>query len=459
MAQERGAAEDRVAEEAGVAQEHDAADTARERAAPAAGQASVSRADADWCFVHAADLHLDTPFSGIARLDPELAATLQRASLEAFEALIELTLERDAAALLLAGDIYDGAQRGVRAQLLLHRELTRLADAGIRTCLAYGNHDPLDGWSAIDAWPQLVTEFGPDEPDAVEVVRDGELLAVVTGVSYARRDEHRNLAVRFERTGARVPHIGLLHANVGSNPDHAPYAPCSVDDLRRGGMDYWALGHIHQRQIVLDGGDGGPWAVYPGNLQGRSPKPSERGSKGASVVHVRDGRIVEVEHVALDRARFDEVRITIDATYDLPAVHRALAEAGRDVAATAEGRVLVLRGVVDGHGPVHADLVRPDTAEDLLEQLRAEAPADPPTAWTGLSMRTRPERDPADVAAAEGLLSDLAVVVAGAAARPEAWSEGPTQAAAAAQVDLEVDTELIDRAAALAAAELDRQEP
>ena len=412
-----------------------------------------------WCFVHAADLHLDTPFSGIAQVDSELAARLQEASLDAFEALVELTMEREAAALLLAGDVYDGAERGVRAQLTVHRELSRLADAGIHTFIAYGNHDPLDGWSAIDAWPELVTEFGPDEPDVVEVTREGQLFAVVTGLSYARRDEQRNLAVRLRRTDADVPHIGLLHANVGSNPDHAPYAPCSVEDLHRGEMDYWALGHIHKREIVLDGRDGGPWAVYPGNLQGRSPKPSERGAKGASVVHVRDGRIVEVEHVTLDKARFDEVAVAIDETHDLPAVHHALAEGAREAAAAAEGRILVLRGVLDGRGPVHADLVRPDTVEELLEQLSAEAPADPPTAWTGLSVRTRPPRDPADAAAAEGLLADLAVVVGEAQEQPDRWAQSPTQAAEAAQAAVEVNADLVDRAAALAAAELERDQP
>jgi DNA repair protein SbcD/Mre11 len=411
----------------------------------------------EWCFVHAADLHLDTPFTGLGRVDGELAGRLRSASLEAFDALVDLTLDRGADLLLLAGDVYDGAERGVRAQLAVHRGLTRLAEAGVTTCIVAGNHDPLEGWSAIDAWPDTVTEFGHEVPGVVEVVRDGRRLGIVTGISYRERAETRNLARLLRRTDADVPHIGLLHVSVGDHPEHSPYAPCSLQDLRTGGMDYWALGHIHTRQVVLDGSDDGPWAVYPGNLQGRSPKPSERGAKGASVVTVRGGRIADVEHVSLDRARFDEVTVAVDPDDDLGSVHRRLAAGARTAAVAAEGRLLVLRGVVTGRGPVHTDLVRDGVVDGLLEALSDEAPADPPCAWSGLEVRTGPPRDPADVASAEGLLADLAAVVTDARSDlPEAV--GPSlHAATSVGVDLAVDpAELLERAAALAVAELER---
>ena len=410
----------------------------------------------DWCFVHAADLHLDTPFVGISRVDDALAKQLQSASLDAFRALIDLTIDRGAALLVLAGDVYDGAERGIRAQLAMQRGLGRLAEAGIQTCIVAGNHDPLDGWSAISAWPEGVTEFGHEEPGIVDVFRDGEHLVVVTGISYAERAETRNLARMLRRTDADVPHIGLLHLSVGDHPEHSPYAPCSVDDLRQGGMDYWALGHIHKREIVLDGTDDGPWAVYPGNLQGRSPKPSERGAKGASVVSIRDGRITEVEHVALDRARFDEVTVTIDGDDDFGTVHRQLADGARAAAARADGRIVVLRGVITGRGPVHGDLVRDGAVGELLEALTDEAPGDPPCVWTKVSVHSGPPRDPADGVNAEGLLADLAAVVAEAQADPMAWAEGASGATQAVGSDLAVDEQFIGRAAALAAAELER---
>src|SRR5690606_10264272 len=125
-----------------------------------------------------------------------------------------------------------------------------LADHGIRTFIAAGNHDPVEeGWSAIDEWPELVTIFPVDATGSVTVVRDGVALATVHGTSYGRRAVTENLAARFVRTEAPGTQIGVLHANVGGQPDHDPYSPCSLDDLTAIGLDYWALGHVHARQV------------------------------------------------------------------------------------------------------------------------------------------------------------------------------------------------------------------
>ena len=104
-------------------------------------------------FIHAADLHLDTPFQGVAGPAPEVATALYEASLQAWDNVVDLAIEREAAFVLIAGDIYDGADRGVRAQLRFLAGLKRLDEAGIRSFVVHGNHDPLDGWSAIREWP------------------------------------------------------------------------------------------------------------------------------------------------------------------------------------------------------------------------------------------------------------------------------------------------------------------
>lgn len=339
----------------------------------------------DFCFVHAADLHLDTPFSGIGSVAPRVARELREASLAAFDTIIELALERDAAFLLVAGDVYDGAERGLRAQLRFRDGLARLADAGISSFVVHGNHDPLrTGWSAITTWPERVTIFGCD-PHQIQVVpleRSGEVIATVQGLSYAKAATTENLARHFTRPEGAGVHIGLLHCNVeGAAEGHANYSPCSLEDLRRTGLDYLALGHIHEHQVLARGGAEGPWVVYPGNSQARSPRASEQGAKGAVVATVEDGAVREVELVPCDLVRFCTATLDISASSDLSGLATALVEAGRAEAERAEGRAAVLRGRLVGRGPLHHELGRQGVRDELLAALRDDAEGTSPLCW------------------------------------------------------------------------------
>src|SRR6185295_14630172 len=120
--------------------------------------------------------------------------------------------------------------------------LERLAERGIPTFIAHGNHDPLEGWSAIRVWPSGVTVFGSGGVWTAPVEREGMRLATVYGVSYERPDVSENLARLFHRGPEPGLHVAVLHCNVGGVQEHAPYSPCSLDDLRAAEMDYWALG-------------------------------------------------------------------------------------------------------------------------------------------------------------------------------------------------------------------------
>ncbi|MCU1489973.1 MAG: phosphoesterase, partial [Acidimicrobiaceae bacterium] len=326
-------------------------------------------------FVHAADLHLDTPFKGIGEVAPDVARSLREASLDAFDAIVELVLERGAAFLLVAGDVYDGAERGLRAQLRFRDGLERLSDAGVASFVVHGNHDPVaSGWSAIERWPDLVTIFGTGSPEAVPVRRDGELLATVQGVSYAQRATTENLALRLRRPEGPGLHVGLLHCNVeGAATGYADYSPCTLDDLRRTRLDYLALGHVHQRRVLAGGpGTGDPWVVYPGNSQARSPRASELEPKGAVIGHVVNGEVTEVEFVACDSVRFGLVEVDVSSAADLAVVEERLAEAARSRFEDADGRSLVLRGRLVGRGALHQELGRPGVLSDLLSSLREE---------------------------------------------------------------------------------------
>ena len=375
-------------------------------------------------FVHAADLHLDTPFEGIERVVARVAALLRDASLGALEALVDLALAQDAAFVLVAGDVYDGADRGVRAQLAFRNAVGRLQRAGVETLVVHGNHDPVvDGWSAVRAWPDGVHVFGHAGVERRRVERDGEQLAVVHGTSYAHRDTAENLARRFARTDDDALQIGLLHANVGDLATPA-YSPCTVGDLAASGLDYWALGHVHLHAIVHGGQ---PWVVYPGALQGRSSHAGERGAKGACVVEVEDGAVVGVEHVALDRVRFAAPDVAIEGVADLPELEAVLAERGAAELAEADGRAILVRARLTGRGPVHADLIRDGVLHGLLEALRSGAPDGAPWLWwEGLRDATRPALDRRAVAAR----GDLASEVLGLAGRLEADGDALDEALA-----------------------------
>jgi len=322
----------------------------------------------DFRFVHAGDLHLDTPFDGLSRLGGDLPARLRDASLQAFDNLVADTLRVQADALVLAGDLYDGPDRGLRAQLRLREGFARLTQAGVQVFLVHGNHDPVEeGWSAIRDWPAGVHVFATEAVESAPVTRDGREIARVHGISYARRDTTDNLAARFPATSDASFSIGLLHANVGNNPAHARYAPCELKDLTGGGMDYWALGHIHAAQVLSQGP---VHAVYSGVLQGRSPKPSEQGTKGAYLVEVTDGRVARLEFRPLDVVRFERLSLDVAQIADAGQLQDALQTAAADAAEAADGRDLILRAELTGRGPVHRQLRQGEAAEELLASLQ-----------------------------------------------------------------------------------------
>ncbi|MFN8641219.1 MAG: AAA family ATPase [Candidatus Binatia bacterium] len=215
-----------------------------------------------YAFLHAAELRLDAPFSGIGRTPPAVAAALRDASLQAWEALVETAIARGVVAVLLAGGLCDGLERGVRAQARLRAGVARLAAHGIAVCLAIGARDPQDGLVAVDHWPEGVTVFGPGEAGAVTLHRDGEPIAVVHGIGVDPESGPDAAARRIVRGDASVLHVALLPCAVGRGG-------AAVDALRGAGIDYWALGGAPDFAIqhARD-----PWLVMPGTPQARTPE-------------------------------------------------------------------------------------------------------------------------------------------------------------------------------------------
>jgi len=338
-------------------------------------------------FVHAADLHLDSPFRGLAAQSESVADALRSATFDAFESLIELCIEQEVHFLLIAGDVYDGADRNLRAQLRFRDGLARLAQRGIRSFVVHGNHDPLDGWSATIDWPTGVHIFG-DQMETVTVELENSPVAAVSGISYQSRWEDRNLARLFHAGRPDLFQIGLLHCNCGDNTGHENYAPCQPEDLARVGLDYWALGHVHTRSIL----NTKPDIVYPGNTQGRNIR--EPGERGCYLVTADRQGTAELEFHPLDAVRWLSSEVQIDGLATIDALDRAVLAAIEDLRAQGTGRSVVGRITLTGRGPLYKELNHNDAVTDLQDRVREVGLADNPFVWVqGIELNVRPELD------------------------------------------------------------------
>lgn len=355
-------------------------------------------------FLHAADLHLDTPFRGIGSISMEVGTALQDASLNAWDRLVAAAIERRVAFVLLAGDLYDGAERGLRAQLRVLAGLRRLSDEGIDVIIVHGNHDPLSGWSAITEWPPSTVICAHGDVTTHVVKRDGIPLATIHGISYAQQRTEENLALRFPPKKTKGFHVGVLHTAVGSGDEHGSYAPCSLDDLRQPSYDYWALEHLHAHQVLSEH----PYVVYSGSLQGRSAKASELGAKGAVLVSVVGDEVAGIEHLALDCIRFVALRPDVGNTTSLVDLQQLLAELGRAVLHEHRSCSVVLHVTLCGQSLIHAELGRPGAREDLLLNLREGADTAAPFLWwSALEDRTSGVIDRDSIRAQDGFAGAL----------------------------------------------------
>ena len=327
-------------------------------------------------FVHAADLHLDSPFTGMrAEAPSNVADALYRATFDAYDNIIALCISESVDALLVAGDIYDSADRSLRAQRVFINGLERLDEAGIRSFVCHGNHDPLDGWEARLTYPPRCHRFGPHF-ERVPVFEEDPDRAVVYGISYPTRDVTRNLVSDLDTVDPSSFSIGLVHASVGNNPGHAPYAPCTLEDLVQSGIHYWALGHVHSHQVLHERE---PTVVYPGNPQGRHS--NETGPRGVYLVEVSDSGGITLDFRSTDIVRWACPRLDISDMDTDQELLDSLTECMEDTLASAASRSVVVRVTLSGRGVLCHSLRRPSFAEELREEINQDWEGQMPFIW------------------------------------------------------------------------------
>jgi DNA repair exonuclease SbcCD nuclease subunit len=378
-------------------------------------------------FIHAADLHLDSPFKGLWEPDPSIIDALRSATFDAYAALIDLCIERGAAFLLVAGDVYDAEDRSLRAQLRFRDGLLRLEEKGIPAFVVHGNHDHYGSQSSAIRWPDNVYIFGPDTVESVIARVDGEPVATISGVSHGKKNETQNLAKRFPVPEGDLFRIAMLHCNVGSATGHDPYAPCELSDLVDGGFDYWALGHVHEKALLCTT----PHILYPGNVQGRHFR--ETGERGCYLVTVEDGEVTGVEFCPLDAVRWLEGSVSIEDLSTMDGLDRAILDAVQGLVSKSDGRPLLCRLAIGGRGNLYRDLRRPGNVRDLLERTRELFRGERSFVWLHeLMVDCRPERELERRREAGDFLAEVLSISAEITRSPERTAE----LAAAALSDL-----------------------
>ena len=246
-------------------------------------------------FIHTADIHLDSPLHKLDRYEGAPVDEFRQATRRAFENLVQLALAEKVAFVLIAGDLFDGDWKDYNTGLFFVAQMARLRDAGIRVFIVAGNHDAANKISKTLRLPDNVITFPTENP---ATFRLQEINVAVHGQSFASPVVKKDLSIGYPKADSGFFNIGLLHSCLTGREGHEPYAPCSPEGLRNKGYDYWALGHVHQKERVL----GEPPIVFSGNLQGRHAR--ETGPKGCMLVSVEDSPRVDIEFKPTDVVRW-----------------------------------------------------------------------------------------------------------------------------------------------------------
>ncbi len=364
-------------------------------------------------FLHAADLHLDSPLRGLEKYEGAPIARIRGASRRALENLVKLAIDERVDFVLLAGDIYDGDWLDVGTGLFFVGEMAKLRSAGIPVFLIAGNHDAASKMSRRLPYPDNVRIFPHEHAETFTLDNIG---VAVHGQSYADQAESRNLGLGYPGAIKGLLNIGLLHTALSGREGHEPYAPCILEDLLTRDYDYWALGHVHQRESVHT--NPFPRVEFPGNLQGRNIR--EAGAKGCLLVAANGSGTAAAEFHALDVVRWNRIRVDCENAFDRDDIYRRVAAGFEDAVASAEGRMLAARVELHGECSLHDSLLAQTDA--LRNQVRALAKSFGDDAvWVEkVQVRTaRPGVVSDEAPIGEDALSEFAAVAAELFAQPE----------------------------------------
>ena len=262
--------------------------------------------------VHTADLHLDSPLQSLAMRDEALQEKVITASRGSLERMVDFCIAEGISAFLISGDLFDRSERSAKTAAYLVRQFERLVSVGVQVFYIKGNHDAENPITGEIQFPPGVHTF---DGKGGKIKLASEVW--IHGVSFRDRHAPESLLGKFQLPEPNAVNIAMLHTSLAGAAGHDPYAPCSIANLKDMGFDYWALGHVHKRQVHLQS----PWIVMPGNPQGRDV--GESGPKSATLLTIESGKI-SIEEISTSLVEFRDVSIVLDGAIDDDSIRKAI---------------------------------------------------------------------------------------------------------------------------------------
>jgi DNA repair protein SbcD/Mre11 len=349
-------------------------------------------------FIHAADLHLDSPFKGLSHIPTDIFNRMKESTFRSFERLVDLAIKEKVDFVLISGDIYDAEERSLKAQIRFRDQLKKLDDHHIEVYVIHGNHDHLSGqWVPLN-WPKNV-HFFKEHVSSFMFKKENKPSVQIAGFSYPQREVKERMAKKFVRDENADYHIGMYHGNWEGSHDHDPYAPFSTNELIDQHFHYWALGHIHKKQIL----NNDPYIVYPGNIQGRHSK--ETGMKGCYLVTVTNESTNLSFEPTCDIV-WEKVVVSIDDFESVAELYdhcEAIINKMRD---REKGIFITLE--LQGNGVLYDHLKDASSITDLLDVLREGEDCNSSFVWVvELKNHTNPSWNREQLAKEDHFISDL----------------------------------------------------
>ena len=313
-------------------------------------------------FIHAADIHLDSPLRGLSHYEGAPVDSIRGATREALKGLVQTAIHEQVAFVVIAGDLFDGDWNDYNTGLFFASQMSKLRENNIRVFYLAGNHDAASRITKTLHMPDNVYRFSHSHPETITL---NDIGVALHGQGFSRPDIKENLALQYPSAKEGFYNIGILHTAVTGREGHEPYAPCKIQDLTSKAYDYWALGHVHKREVLIEK----PLILFPGNVQGRHIR--ETGPKGCTLVTVEEDGFANLEEVCLDVVRWTHV--SIDAT-GLDSVAEVMFEtrtALEEALENTERRLLSARVSITGSCHAHIDLNAEQ--ERWVNQIRVEA--------------------------------------------------------------------------------------